>query len=748
MSERGFLPFTTVGFLLLLLTVVMLGEFAWVRHQLILGGINSGADDLLLTSVAGVQSDIERAVRYSIYEALWEISKHADGYTSRGERENAAENLAARGLEQRLFSLVKVYRRHNTLAKLVLGQGSPSLELQPEERGYVLASVKLPKRTYIEASLLDNTLKLKSPYENFKTFIDSRFYLLDEMMGDFISGMEEVLDGWKYAEYALAYGQAWLGRKVIFSESKSRALFQLGWASHELSVFGSSDYLSTLQDLSGINGAVQLFEDYDPNVVVEPVSAEEIHVLTEKIDASLKELRRSEEKLMDSLAAVRGFKTFDADKWADRIQIRFEGVEKALDSLNVDEAEQRFCKLCENFEFTYSYLHKLLDEAVADIEEAQVHVRGVQEKFQQLLSIVKSSTLDNPLMKQLYEDLVIGSNGNIPLAQQISWGVSDVLQNLGQLGGEISVRREQFVVPSRLNSIFPGDLREKFTQIINENLESAGEALREAREAAGEAICEFKVFVDRRENLRISLLKQISGGVQNLLQKPDANWSGRYEDYPDPGEDPEAVPFTTTAEKYVLMQGKGSIGGLRLVLESTRSHFERFEDLARRFESLQGEMSRLELDDGLRKVLDTSFQSPQGLNREQAYELAPPKPINPRPGISVFHEFEIKSVNYERLDPCGWVDPKAPPTPIFLWFIGVTIYWAQWEVTLELEEWPIEEIFDYDNPSLPRPMLDGSSQNLINVHKSLAYRSRVPRSSFSFSLVLLSLRPFGIGVSD
>ncbi|MEA1905158.1 MAG: hypothetical protein U9M97_04700 [Candidatus Hadarchaeota archaeon] len=747
MSERGFLPFTTVGFLLLLLTIVVLGQFAWVGRQSALGRVNDDTDDLLLTSVASVQNDLERAACYSLYEALWEVSRRADSYTSREAREDAIESLAGQKLERRLSSLAQAYEDRNSRARLALGRGPLFLELRPEEGGYVSASVELPGTTRITARLPDNSLRLTLPYENFETFVDSRFYLLDGRVEDFVDGIGKVLDGWKYAEYALAYGQAWLGREVVLSEPRSRALFQLGWASHELSTFGSFDYPATSQDLSGIGGATQVFNDYNPNVVVEPVNVEEIQTLIEKIDASLEELRRSEEKIRSSSAAVREVRAFDVGRWADQMQAGFEEVEGALDASEVSEAERRFHEICENFELTYSYTHELLDEAATDVEGAQEHVREARAKFQQLLDVIERSASDNPVMRQLHEDLVLEGEGPA-LTQQVSWGVSDTLEKLNYLEGEIGACRGQFEAPDGLIAIFPDDLQGRFTQAVNENFGSAREVLDEARKTAGEAIHEFEIFMDTRENLRISLFRRVPNGVQSLLQEPGVNWLREYEEYPEPGEDPEASPATKTVDKYVLMQGEGSIGGLRLVLRNTKSHFDRFEELTERFESLQGEMSRLELDEGLREALTGGFRLPQGLSREQAYEIAPPEPINPRPGLSVFHEFEIEDVNYERWDPCGWSNPEAPPTPIYLWFIGVTIYWAQWEVTLELEGEPVEEVFDYDNPSLPRPMLDGSNRNLVNVHKPLAYCYEVPRSRFSFHLVLLSLRPFGIRVSD
>jgi len=131
------------------------------------------------------------------------------------------------------------------------------------------------------------------------------------------------------------------------------------------------------------------------------------------------------------------------------------------------------------------------------------------------------------------------------------------------------------------------------------------------------------------------------------------------------------------------------------------------------------------------------------------YELLPPTPIRPQPGLSVFNEFDIRDVRYRRVDPCGRLGgASAPPTPIPLWFIGLTLYWGQWEVTLELENKPIERIFDFLNQTLPRPLLEGDGAGLSKVHKPLGYRFELPRTRFSFTLLIISPRYFNIGADD
>jgi hypothetical protein len=78
----------------------------------------------------------------------------------------------------------------------------------------------------------------------------------------------------------------------------------------------------------------------------------------------------------------------------------------------------------------------------------------------------------------------------------------------------------------------------------------------------------------------------------------------------------------------------------------------------------------------------------------------------------------------------------------------VTLYWAQWEVTLELENKPIERIFDFPNQTIPRSPLDGNVVGLAKIHEALGYRYELPRKSFSFTLVIVSSQYFNIDAND
>ncbi|MEM2281934.1 MAG: hypothetical protein QXH26_00075 [Candidatus Hadarchaeales archaeon] len=119
-------------------------------------------------------------------------------------------------------------------------------------------------------------------------------------------------------------------------------------------------------------------------------------------------------------------------------------------------------------------------------------------------------------------------------------------------------------------------------------------------------------------------------------------------------------------------------------------------------------------------------------------EVSLPKPLGP-PGLSVLRELEVAKVSFRREDPlglCGCEDA----TPIYLWFIGLTVWWGQWSVTVELKERPLEKIFDYENPTIPL-------QLPLPAHYSLQYLYRVPKESFSTRVVVLFPRPFKVTIS-
>ncbi|MDI6819445.1 MAG: hypothetical protein QMC89_00870 [Candidatus Hodarchaeaceae archaeon] len=250
------------------------------------------------------------------------------------------------------------------------------------------------------------------------------------------------------------------------------------------------------------------------------------------------------------------------------------------------------------------------------------------------------------------------------------------------------------------------------------------------------------------EDHLVELHEDVKFQVWSLLVSPSPKYCEEYQEYPDPEvynyerDGPSSI--VRSANVYILSEPDGTISALRATLLDTRNNLEKVESVAKNLERKQEDFKGAEISEELRQSpVGSDPRFLDGLDREWVYETIPPPPIRKQPGLSVFHDFSIKEVRYERRDPLGWLDAGAPPTPIPLWFIGVTLYWAQWEVTLELEDKPVEEIFDFENPVLPRSLLEGSN-GLTIVHKPLGYRFEVPRERFSFTLLIVSPTPFEI----
>jgi len=119
-------------------------------------------------------------------------------------------------------------------------------------------------------------------------------------------------------------------------------------------------------------------------------------------------------------------------------------------------------------------------------------------------------------------------------------------------------------------------------------------------------------------------------------------------------------------------------------------------------------------------------------------ELFPPKPMGP-PGLSVLREMKVSRVSFDREDPCGRLGKAA--TPIYLWFLGTTVWWGQYTITVELENEPVEKILDYENPTIPLNLP-------LPAHYPLSYAYRIPKRKFRTRVVILLPRYFEIRLTQ
>ena len=696
-DKRGFMPFSVAGFLILMLVLAMVWHTTWSRHQLATSTIESTTDESLLATAASIQSDFQHIARYATYQALWDVCEHANYYDNDESREDMIEWLASQYFMEYVSELPQAYKHLDARVELEF-QGLqlsfesfpsldfffdlldtlsawPSFDLHRAENGYALVEVRLPKQTRIKVSSWDNCTTLALPCENFKVFIDCRYFLLQEHMGKFIRQFDDIRSSWKWAEYAAAWGQALAGQ-VKFSESRSKMLFMLAWANHEFKTFGSADYPAVAMGLANLDTGALSGLTSDANAAIEPVSTTDVRIMISYVDSGIQALEEARAELMD------------VDRYIEHAKDEIQENSYPLENVRLE-----------------------ISSAIASVSRALEHVREVHQQFQQLLNSIASRRGNNVMMLQLYDGLT-SSSGNYPSpAGRVSLGVEGVESKLMEL-------------------------KERMDAQVQRIQSSNG--------------------LDNLGNSLLQLHSYVGACVQGLLAEPVPKYQESYEEYPDPStyeleDDPSST--TRNARVYIMERNDGTIGTLDVTLKDVKTSLERMEDVAGNFELEQEGLSGAEIDEELMQVLlgglDLWPEQQAEFDREQLYELLPPTPIQSQLGLSVFNEFDIRDVSYRRVDPCGRLGgASAPPTPIPLWFIGVTLYWGQWEVTLELENKPIERIFDFLNQTLPRPLLEDDRVGLAKVHKPLGYRFELPRTRFSFTLLIISPRYFNIGADD
>jgi len=110
-------------------------------------------------------------------------------------------------------------------------------------------------------------------------------------------------------------------------------------------------------------------------------------------------------------------------------------------------------------------------------------------------------------------------------------------------------------------------------------------------------------------------------------------------------------------------------------------------------------------------------------------------PVRGEPGLSVLRELRVREVRFGREDPSGLLGlPSA--TPLLLPYLGVRVWWAEWRTEVVLEREPVEEISDFNYPTL---LLPGYPSRL-----PLSYRFTLPRLRFETRVVVFSPWPFSV----
>lgn len=740
MNEMGFLPLTTAGLILLILAVSVSGYYQWNEHRTSMKAINDHAYFSLNADVGSRKNDIKRQVRETLYDVFWTVGKNVDSYEGKNQ-ENWIEFLAEKSFRKRLSLTVQTQGIHPRWSESSPKNGDLKFEINQEGEGYPQATIKFAKGTSVYGTLPDNTFFISQSIENLETSVDARFYLLKERMNRFEDDLDGVEKRWKYAEYAMAYAQAWAGGKIHLSGEITRILFQLALASQEIDKFGSADYKAIMQDLIGLPSVDQVVEGYNSNVTVDPLRENFVQTLKVGIEDTLFHIGESAADFQNSVSGIEELTQFQFENWFKNKLKELSVLQEKVGNADSKSLNREFRKICENFRSIYTLPTGQVERASESIREAKLHMMKARKRFQDALRSTEELSNDNPLAKQLYEDLV--QEGDPPgMALQVKSGTNDVLEEFDHFEEQIQRMKTHFQILDNLGGRFPANFERLFEEALKEDNRRRAENI--LSEASASAIGVFEDFEESSIHGLTeadSLYRELNSAIADQVRDPKANWREEYEQHPQPGENCIGEIRKRSAEKYVIYPGKGTIGGLERVLENAKSHLELFEDLNKELKKQKEELKKLEIDKDLREKLKKNlcFQFPDNLTREEFYELSPPTPLKSDPGLSVYHEVEVESVEYKREDPAGLVHGSAPPTPIYLWFIGVTLYWAQWNVGLELKEPILEEIFDYKNQTIPKPIVEGSKNY---IHKPLPYRREFPKTEFNFRLIVVGLRPF------
>ncbi len=256
------MPFSAAGALILIVAVILVAQTALTRHQRALGAIDDIASSSLLAAAEAVQADLRSAAKYSVYRAVWDVGKKASEYDD-AARNGIADQLAAEYFANLAVGISLSYPRYDARVTIDLGGGSwPPMEISEAAGGYVSAVAYLPEGSKMSLNTWDGRTAIDSPLEDIVVAVDSRYFLLEQCMDNFVSGLQDVTRDWKYLELGLAIPGA-LSGKVTLNTARSEALFTSAWAAHELNTFGSSDYLASASALFGPIGLGDLEKTLD-----------------------------------------------------------------------------------------------------------------------------------------------------------------------------------------------------------------------------------------------------------------------------------------------------------------------------------------------------------------------------------------------------------------------------------------------------------------------------------------------------
>ncbi|MEM3401706.1 MAG: hypothetical protein QXH08_00550, partial [Candidatus Hadarchaeales archaeon] len=199
----------------------------------------------VLSRIEEVKRCMSSILRWAAAEAFVEVGKRASDFFEE-QRLEAVKNLLSKNFSTGVRTLEASVR--------VAGIG---LDFQPDkswveisevENRHVKVRVEFPEAV-ISYSSPDGNLKMKIPVRAIESFLDARYFLLQEKMRTFLERLDEVSLVWMALEYGRGWGEAITTGIVEQNEEVSKELFRVAWAAHEYNTFGSFDYLGAAAEI-------------------------------------------------------------------------------------------------------------------------------------------------------------------------------------------------------------------------------------------------------------------------------------------------------------------------------------------------------------------------------------------------------------------------------------------------------------------------------------------------------------------
>lgn len=239
MNIRGFLPLTTTGVVLLILSSSIAAHLLWKNHEKKMQEIMKLEVDELDWRVSFVCASVKETLRWAAERALLEASQRAEQYHPNVEE--AAGGLASiyfmEYLQRVIGSLQDIRTRVNFPALFpVVGFSNAG--------DFVVARAYFPSGLLIEIRNPEGTIVASKKIWRIEAPIKVRFFLLENLMDNFIKNHRvKVAETLEKALYLKAWGEAWTDGIVYLDRSSDEMLFRFAWCTAEEETFGSADWL-------------------------------------------------------------------------------------------------------------------------------------------------------------------------------------------------------------------------------------------------------------------------------------------------------------------------------------------------------------------------------------------------------------------------------------------------------------------------------------------------------------------------